>query len=52
MDILCLVIPQGAQFTHRFLMFGNSKYCKKYLCANAGLYTFYDITSNYPYGIH
>ncbi len=41
----------GSQFTHRFLMFGNSKYCKKYLCANAGLYTFYDITSNYPYGI-
>ncbi len=41
----------GSQFTHRFLMLGNSKYCKKYLCANAGLYTFYDITSNYPYGI-
>lgn len=41
----------GSQFTHRFLMFGNSKHCKKYLCANAGLYTFYDITCNYPYGI-
>lgn len=42
----------GSQFTHRFLMFGNSKYCKKYLCANAGLYTFYDEYKNYPYGIN
>lgn len=41
----------GSQFTHRFLMLGNSKYAKKYLCANAGLYTFYDKTKNYPYGI-
>ncbi len=41
----------GSQFTHRFLMLGNSKYCKKYLCANAGLYTFFDETKNYPYGI-
>ena len=41
----------GSQFTHRFLMLGNSKYCNKYICANAGLYTFYDTTKNYPYGI-
>lgn len=41
----------GSQFVHRFLMFGNSQYCKKYLCANAGLYTFFDETKNYPYGI-
>ncbi len=41
----------GSQFAHRFLMLGNSKYCNKYLCANAGLYTFYDESKNYPYGI-
>lgn len=41
----------GSQFVHRFLMLGNSKYCEKYLCANAGLYTFFDTTKNYPYGI-
>ena len=41
----------GSQFAHRFLMFSNSKFCKKYLCANAGLYTFYDASKNYPYGI-
>lgn len=32
-------------------MLGNSKFCKKYLCANAGLYTFYNESENYPYGI-
>ena len=41
----------GSQFVHRFLMFGNSKYCKKYFAANAGLYTFFDENKNYPYGI-
>lgn len=41
----------GSQFAHRFMMFGNSKYCKLFLCANAGLYTFYDDTKEYPYGI-
>ena len=41
----------GSQFAHRFLMFGDSKYCKKYLCANAGQYTFFDETKDYPYGI-
>lgn len=41
----------GSQFIHRFAMFGNSKYCKKYICANAGLYTFFDENDNYPYGI-
>ena len=41
----------GSQFTHRFAMLGNSKYCNKYICANAGLYTFYDTNKNYPYGI-
>lgn len=41
----------GSQFAHRFMMFGNSKYCKLFLCANAGLYTFYDDTKDYPYGI-
>lgn len=41
----------GSQFAHRFLMFGNSLYCKKYLCANAGLYTFFDELKDYPYGI-
>lgn len=41
----------GSQFAHRFLMFGDSKYCKKYLCANAGLYTFFDESKKYPYGI-
>ena len=32
-------------------MFGDSKYCKMYLSANAGLYTFFDEEKNYPYGI-
>ena len=41
----------GSQFVHRFAMLGNDKYCNKYICANAGLYTFYDNTKNYPYGI-
>ena len=41
----------GSQFTHRFAMLGNSKYCNKYICANAGLYTFFDTNKNYPYGI-
>ena len=41
----------GSQFTHRFAMLGNSEYCNKYICANAGLYTFYDTNKNYPYGI-
>lgn len=41
----------GSQFAHRFMMFGNSKYCKLFLCANAGLYTFYDESKDYPYGI-
>lgn len=41
----------GSQFAHRFLMLGNSKYCEKYICANAGLYTFFDTSKNYPYGI-
>lgn len=41
----------GSQFAHRFLMFGDSLYCKKYLCANAGLYTFFDELVDYPYGI-
>lgn len=41
----------GSQFVHRFLMLEDSKYCKKYLCANAGLYTFYDESKFYPYGI-
>lgn len=42
----------GSQFVHRFLMLGNSKYCNKYLCANAGLYTFYNESKDYPYGIN
>ena len=41
----------GSQFTHRFAMLGNSKYCNKYICANAGLYTFFNTNKNYPYGI-
>ena len=41
----------GCQLTHRFMMLGNSKYCNMYLCANAGLWTFYDENKNYPYGI-
>lgn len=41
----------GSQFAHRFMMFGKSKYCKLFLCANAGLYTFYDESKDYPYGI-
>ena len=41
----------GSQFTHRFAMLGNSKYCNKYICANAGLYTFFDTNKNYSYGI-
>lgn len=41
----------GSQFVHRFLMFGDSKYCKEYFAANAGLYTFFDENKNYPYGI-
>ena len=32
-------------------MLGNSQYCTKYLCANAGLYTFYNNLVDYPYGI-
>ena len=41
----------GSQFVHRFLMFGDSKYCRMYMPANAGLYTFFDEEKNYPYGI-
>lgn len=41
----------GSQFVHRFLMFYDSKYCKMYLSANAGLYTFFDELKKYPYGI-
>lgn len=41
----------GSQFTHRYAMLGNSKYCNKYICANAGLYTFFNTNKNYPYGI-
>ena len=41
----------GSQFVHRFAILGDSQYCNKYICANAGLYTFYDTTKDYPYGI-
>ena len=41
----------GAQFVHKYLMLGDSKYCKLYLAANAGLYTFFNEEKDYPYGI-
>jgi len=41
----------GSQFTHRFLLFKEKTRAKQFLPANAGWYTFADLTIEYPYGL-
>jgi len=41
----------GAQFVHRYLQFYNSSLVNKAVAANAGWYTFPDVSVSYPYGI-
>lgn len=41
----------GAQFVHRFVMFGSSPNLDLAISANAGWYTFPNTTIDFPYGI-
>ena len=41
----------GAQFAHKFVLFYASPYVDMVFAANAGWYTFPDITTDYPYGL-
>lgn len=40
----------GAQFVHRFLQFGDTKYVAKAVAANSGWYTLPTDTLDFPYG--
>ena len=42
----------GAQFVHRFLMLAPSARIERAVAANAGYYTFPDLDTDFPYGLH
>lgn len=41
----------GAQFVHRFILFGRSERCRRAIAANAGWYSWPDPTRDYPFGV-
>lgn len=41
----------GAQFAHRFALFGDTRHAKNVVVANAGWYTTIDTDKKFPYGL-
>lgn len=41
----------GGQFVHRMVLLGPTNRIKKAIAANAGFYTFTDVSTDYPYGL-